>query len=193
MRLVCIALLALVGCDAAESQPPPSPQPPRAAAAPSAAPAEAAQPEVPPESEPEPGESPEAEAEPDPRPLLVVELKPSAGSLKQQLSVYARRGAKRSQRVVLEMGAPWCPPCKRAKALLAEESFAAALGDVVLLRVDSDQWGDDLDALGFDSPVIPAYYRLDDQGGPSGEKVRGDRWKTKAQVREGLLAFLTAS
>ncbi len=128
---------------------------------------------------------------PGPEPLRVVDIEPSAGPLKQQLRMYGRRGAKRSQRVVLEMGAPWCPPCKRAKALLAEASVASQLDDVVVLRVDSDRWGDELDALGFDSPVIPAYYRLDGEGGPSGMTIRGDRWKTRAQVREGLLAFLT--
>ncbi len=189
MRVACIALLGLLGCDAAESQPPPSPQPPQAKQAPDVAPDPPAEPEVAATPVAEPEAEPPAEAEP--QPLLVVEIKPSAGPLEQQLRMHARRGTKRSQRVVLEMGAPWCPPCKRAKALLAEESFTAALQDVVLLRVDSDQWGDDLDALGFNSPVIPAYYRLDDQGGPSGEKVRGDRWKTKSQVREGLLVFLT--
>ena len=101
------------------------------------------------------------------------------------------RRAKAGQRVVLEMGAPWCPPCKRAKALLAEDAFAAELDNVVVLRADSDVWGEDLDALGFDAPVIPVYYRLGDDGMPSGESVRGDRWKNRTQVRSGLLAFLS--
>ena len=61
---------------------------------------------------------------------------------------------------------------------------------MVLLRANSDVWGEDLDALGFDAPVIPVYYALDDVGGPSGDSARGDRWKSREQVRKGLLAFL---
>ncbi len=136
-------------------------------------------------------ESPPPADEPMRAPALsIVELKPSGGPLRQQLRLHAKRGAKKGQRVVLEMGAPWCPPCKRAKALLAEEDVKAELEGVVLLRANSDVWGEDLDALGFDAPVIPVYYGLDEAGGPNGESVRGDRWKNRGQVRKGLLAFL---
>lgn len=139
-----------------------------------------------------------AEAEPDtpeavpasPLPLSIVELKPSAGPLRQQLRLHAKRGAKKGQRVVLEMGAPWCGPCKRAKALLAEDEAKAELVGVVLLRANSDVWGEELDSLGFDAPVIPVYYALDATGGPSGDSARGDRWRSRDQVRKGLLAFL---
>ncbi len=122
--------------------------------------------------------------------LSIVELKPSAGPLRQQLRLHSKRGAKKGQRVVLEMGAPWCPPCKRAKALLAEDEVKAELRGVVLLRANSDVWGQNLDALGFDAPVIPVYYALDEAGGPSGDSARGDRWKSRDEVRKGLLAFL---
>jgi thiol-disulfide isomerase/thioredoxin len=139
--------------------------------------------------------TPEAQAdveapEPTSTPLSVVDVKPSAGPLKQQLKLHAKRGAKSGQRVILEMGAPWCPPCKRAKALLADDTFKAELDNVVVLRTNSDVWGEELDALGFDAPVIPVYYRLDEDGMPSGESVRGDRWKSRTQVRSGLLKFL---
>lgn len=145
-----------------------------------------------PAAEPEPAAKPKPPAaEPVAKPALsVVELKPSGGPLRQQLRMHAKRGAKKGQRVVLEMGAPWCPPCKRAKALLTEAEVKADLEGVVLLRANSDVWGDDLDALGFDAPVIPVYYGLDEGGGPSGDSVRGDRWKSREQVRKGLLAFL---
>ena len=123
-------------------------------------------------------------------PLSVVDIDPSAGPLEHQLRRHAKRGSEAGQLVVLEMGAPWCPPCKRAKGLLAEDAVKVELDGVVVLRANSDVWGEDLDALGFDAPVIPVYYLLDAKGGPSGSSVRGDRWKNLDQVRQGLLAFL---
>ncbi len=188
-----------LGCDVSVSQPT------DAAGEPQSKPVAAS--ELEPEAEPEPpaplapepepelelepeapsAESPSAESAPA---LSIVELKMSAGPLRQQLRLHAKRGAKNGQRVVLEMGAPWCPPCQRAKALLAEAQVKAELDGVVLLRADSDVWGEQLDALGFDAPVIPVYYALDEAGGPSGDSARGDRWRSREQVREGLLAFL---
>ena len=190
MKRVALSLCMLVGCDVSQSQPP---EP--ADSEPAAEVVRAPKPETQPSAEPpapEPKPEPEIPApEPASKPLSVVDVKPSAGPLKQQLKLHTKRAAKTGQRVVLEMGAPWCPPCKRAKALLAEDAFAAELDNVVVLRADSDVWGEDLDALGFDAPVIPVYYRLGDDGMPSGESVRGDRWKNRTQVRAGLLAFLS--
>jgi len=179
MRPLLLTVCLMTACDVSRSPDPavvPEPEP---------NPAPAAVPEVEPPAEPEPP----AVAEPS-RPLSVVELEPSAGPLAQQLRYHAKRGATSGRRVVLEMGAPWCPPCRRAKALLARESVASELTNVVVLRANSDVWGADLDALGFDAPVIPVYYRLDADGGPSGDSARGDRWSTPEQVRSGLLAFL---
>lgn len=189
-RVLFAACWLALGCDVSASQPSDTVKAPQAE--PAVASVVEAEPEAKPEPEPERPESPEVElpeAEPAPA-LSIVELKPSAGPLRQQLRLYAKRGAKQGQRVVLEMGAPWCPPCKRAKALLAEDEVKAELGGVVLLRANSDVWGEDLDALGFDAPVIPVYYALDEAGGPSGDSARGDRWKSREQVRKGLLAFL---
>lgn len=188
-RILFVSCWLVLGCDVSASQPTDTvkaPQTEPAVASVVEAEAEA-------EAEPEPPQDPPKVEPPEAEPaaaLSVVELKPSAGPLRQQLRLHAKRGAKKGHRVVLEMGAPWCPPCKRAKALLAEDAVKAELSGVVLLRANSDVWGEDLDALGFDAPVIPVYYALDDAGGPSGDSARGDRWKSRDQVRKGLLAFL---
>lgn len=184
-RILFASCWLVFACDVSASQPTDAAKAPQTQ--PVVTPAEKADDTKP---EPQPESTPPA-AEPAPAPALsIVELKPSAGPLRQQLRLHAKRGGKKGQRVVLEMGAPWCPPCKRAKALLAEEGVKAELEGVVLLRADSDVWGEDLDDLGFNAPVIPVYYALDEAGGPSGDSVRGDRWKNRGQVRKGLLAFL---
>ncbi|MGH1346382.1 MAG: TlpA family protein disulfide reductase [Nannocystales bacterium] len=187
-RILFASCWLVLGCDVSASQPTDT------AKTPQTRPLVVSE-EQPGEAEPKPEPEPQPEPVPadDPEPaaaLSVVELKPSAGPLQQQLRLHAKRGANKGQRVVLEMGAPWCPPCKRAKALLAEDGVKAQLGGVILLRADSDVWGEDLDDLGFDAPVIPVYYALDSGGGPSGDSARGDRWKSREQVRKGLLAFL---
>lgn len=183
-RIVFASCLFVLGCDVSASQPTDTARVPQTE--PVAASVVEPEVEAEVEAEPEP-DAPELESS---SPLTVVELKPSAGPLRQQLRLHAKRGAKKGQRVVLEMGAPWCPPCKRAKALLAEDGVEEELSGVVLLRANSDVWGEELDSLGFDAPVIPVYYALDDAGGPSGDSARGDRWRTRDQVRKGLLAFL---
>lgn len=183
-RLLWTACLFLA-CDASSSQPP---EPKEADAAPALVRAE---PPAVAEHPPPTLDTPDPDPEPERPPLSIVSIAPDAGPLRHQLKLHARRGAENGQRVVLEMGAPWCPPCKRAKALLEEDAVKTQLGGIVMLRVNSDAWGEDLDTLGFDAPVIPVYYVLDDEGAPTKKSVRGDRWKNQAQVRAGLLAFLT--
>lgn len=188
MKRAVAVMCLLLGCDVSESTPPRAATPEVApATAPAEPPPQASElsPKPPPA---QPEQSPEAPT--DEPPFSVVEVKPSAGPLAQQLRLHAKRASEQGQRVVLEMGAPWCPPCKRAKALLARPEVQAELPGVLLLRANSDLWQGELDALGFDAPVIPVYYRLGPDGRPAGPKVRGDQWKSHVQVRSRLLAFL---
>ena len=46
----------------------------------------------------------------------------------------------------------------------------------ILVRLDIDEWGESLAGTGFDVEVIPIFFRLDEQGRPTGDKIDGGAW-----------------
>jgi hypothetical protein len=87
------------------------------------------------------------------------------------------------------MRAGWCPICKRVDRTLLGADFGAELDDVVLIRVDTDVFGPELNGAELTSKTIPAFYELDRRGKPTDHWVGGHRWGPKAEVPAKLGAF----
>lgn len=123
--------------------------------------------------EPDPTPEPVPAAKP---PLTAVTLAPEGGDLREQLATTASRARADGLVPVVEMWASWCPPCKKVDALLADPEFSASLSGIVLVRLDSDAWGDALDEAGFDAPSIPTFYAVDAGGRKRGKPLSGSKW-----------------
>lgn len=158
-----------------------------------ARPESAERPEPPVEPEPEQPEpevdEPDAPSEPTPR-LTVVDIKPDAGGLKEQLLVQASKAKKAGKTPYVELWAGWCAPCKKVDALLEGPDLQAKLASVVLIRVDTDKFNRPLTRLGFKSPTIPAFYEVDARGKPTKRLLHGHAWKNSATIADKLPAFL---
>lgn len=190
-----LALFATAGCSSAEGAVPPAGG--SAAASPAAVESsehtvvDAAQPpSAARDEQPETAAADESEA--SAAGLETINLDPAEGALREQLMAKSRAATKAGKQVYLEMWASWCPPCKKVHRVLTTPDVVAELGGVLLIRVDTDAFGEDLDALGFTSRTIPAVYAVDKLGRPSGRTLSGHKWRTEAQVREALPAFLLA-
>jgi thiol-disulfide isomerase/thioredoxin len=121
--------------------------------------------------------TPEPEPVPDGKPpLTAVTLVPEGGDLQEQLATTASRARADGLVPVVEMWASWCPPCKKVDALLADPEFSASLSGIVLVRLDSDAWGEALDEAGFDAPSIPTFYAVDAGGRKRGNPLSGSKW-----------------
>ncbi len=109
-------------------------------------------------------------------PLTAITLAPEGGELQEQLATAASRARADGLVPVVEMWASWCPPCKKVDALLADPQFTATLSGIVLVRLDSDAWGEALDEAGFDAPSIPTFYAVDAGGRRRGAPLSGAKW-----------------
>lgn len=47
---------------------------------------------------------------------------------------------------------------------------------VYLIRVDVDRWDWGNESLGFDVPAIPIFFKVDQQGKPTGAIIDGNAW-----------------
>lgn len=167
-----VALLVLTSCAKEDVRTP-------TAATSTAAPVDDAKTNEPPIAPTTAVETPTPPPEPVPAetpPLTAITLSPDGGDLQDQLATAASRARANGLVPVVEMWASWCPPCKKLDALLADPQFAAALSGIVLLRLDSDAWGEALDEAGFDAPSIPTFYAVDAGGRKRGKPLSGAKW-----------------
>jgi len=99
------------------------------------------------------------------------------GALYDQLAAEAQKAQALNQTPFLEFDATWCPPCIAInKSLDAEDPLTLkAFAGAYIIRADVDEWGwGDKNKFKFEG--IPVYYKLDEQGNPTGAVVDGGAW-----------------
>jgi len=85
--------------------------------------------------------------------------------LESELRALAQHASRSGARVLVELGAPWCEPCRALDAAFSRESNRALLAGWWLVEVDVDA----LPAgpvLGRPVHTVPALVRLDRSGHP---------------------------
>lgn len=109
--------------------------------------------------------------------FTLIRIHPQDGALHDQLAIHAQNAAELGQTPFIEFDATWCPPCAAINASLqAEDPLTLnAFAGVYLIRADVDEWGwGDNDVFSFNA--IPIYYRLGEDGSPTGAVVDGGAW-----------------
>jgi hypothetical protein len=56
------------------------------------------------------------------------------------------------------------------------QELLAAFEDVYLIRLDVDVWGWGAPEAGFEFEAIPVFFRLDENGDPTGDWIDGSAW-----------------
>lgn len=108
---------------------------------------------------------------------MVVNLKPADGKLPELLRLQAQRAAKLHLKPVAELSAEWCKPCAAIKRYLGDPQMVEAFHEVLLIRLDIDQWpADKLDAAGLHTSGVPFFFKLDPSGHASGQKISSAVW-----------------
>jgi thiol-disulfide isomerase/thioredoxin len=69
--------------------------------------------------------------------------------------------------LVVYVGAPWCPPCRRFHAAAHGGELDAALGQLALLELDADRDADRLAGLGYVFKNIPYFAVVGPAGKPT--------------------------
>jgi hypothetical protein len=94
--------------------------------------------------------------------IHVVDLDPNGrAGFHQQLAGELRRAASAHETVILMTTAKWCGVCREIQTALPDPRMQAALENVDLVRVDVDDFDDELKASGMLEPTLPWFYKLD--------------------------------
>ncbi|MFO0668265.1 MAG: thioredoxin family protein [Polyangiaceae bacterium] len=67
------------------------------------------------------------------------------------------RALREGRKVVVEVGASWCKPCRTLAAAVDRGELDEVLADVTILAFDADAHGARLDSLGYRSKFVPFF------------------------------------
>jgi thiol-disulfide isomerase/thioredoxin len=109
--------------------------------------------------------------------FTISRIKIQNGDLFTQLAKETQKANALGQIPFIEFDAAWCPPCQAIEASIKSEDplTMMAFEGIYLIRADVDEWGWG-DGKQFKFEAIPVYYKLDDQGYPTGATVDGGAW-----------------
>jgi thioredoxin-like negative regulator of GroEL len=112
--------------------------------------------------------------------------------LDAELRAVAREAAGSGARILVELGAPWCEPCRALDAAFARESNRAVLSGWWLVEVNVDALPPG-PVLGREVHTVPALIRLGPAGRPAAW-LQGTALPTDSApgLDEALRAFLAA-
>jgi hypothetical protein len=125
-----------------------------------------------------------------PRPPPVRRVKVDPRRLAPELQAIAQEASRSGARLLVELGAPWCEPCRALDAAFARESNRAVLSGWWLVEVDVDALPPG-PVLGRATHTVPALVRLDRSGRPAAW-LQGAALPTDSAARldEALREFL---
>lgn len=84
---------------------------------------------------------------------------------------------------IVETTASWCTACKEIESTLDDPLLQKALADVTLVKVDVDEFGDELTGLKMDTNAIPFFYKIDSTARPT-DSISGDEWDDNTAANE---------
>lgn len=111
-----------------------------------------------------------------PREYTVVQLKPSSEKLPTLLAEEYKKATAAGRRPFVEMGAPWCTPCRKLHESMDDRRMILAFAGTYIIQMNVDNWSRELLAAGYNPDGIPAFYEVNSEGYSTGRGIRGGDW-----------------
>jgi len=143
-------------------------------------PAIATQTEIP-TSTPIPTIKPEAiyevfDESPAPDKFTVMRVGKSKDKLTDILGLESEKAADLGRHPYAEFYADWCPSCTALRKSLGDSRMVEAFTGTYIIRLDLGYWKEKLSGTGFYVVGIPAFYKIDTNGKPTGRMITGGAW-----------------
>lgn len=107
--------------------------------------------------------------------LVVVDIGADVKSLENELRAQRAKASAAGESLVLQTTGSGCRPCLGVAASLADPKMQTALAGVRLVRVDVNDFDDELEELGIPHEVIPGLFLLDSSLHPA-DGIHGGEW-----------------
>lgn len=107
--------------------------------------------------------------------ITVIDVAPGVVSLSKELQDQRTAAAAHEQKLVLETVRASCEPCDGVAQALGDARMQKALAGVRLVRIDRDQFQEDLHELKIPSDKVPGFFLIDSDLRVK-DAVFGDEW-----------------
>lgn len=107
--------------------------------------------------------------------ITVIDVANGIASLADELQAQRLAAAAHDQKLVLETIRGSCPPCEGIAEALGDARMQKALSGVRLVRVDRDQFQEDLQELKVPTDKVPSFFLLDSDLRVL-DAIAGDEW-----------------
>ncbi len=109
--------------------------------------------------------------------FIEVRVHPNGSeALSAVLAREAKTAGEKKLRPFVEIGAPWCEPCRAIESSMSDERMKTAFEGTYVIHLDADEWGGKLGEAGVASAQIPVFFALDANGKPNGRRIDGGAW-----------------
>jgi hypothetical protein len=126
--------------------------------------------------------------------IRLIDVGDAVENLSDFLAVQAHRCAERHEKCLVAAFLPTCPSCSSMGYALATEQMGRFLGPLTLIRIDVEEFEQDLQELGFPTSQVPAFALLNATGKIS-DVLDSDKWPSNdpAEFLPVLAEFIRAS
>lgn len=122
-----------------------------------------------------------------------VRIEPGAGDLCPILKGEAAKATVKGLTPFAYFFADWCGACRKLRASLSDSRMRDAFRGTYIILLDSDGWSARLDGTGFVIRSVPVFFKIDEQGAPTGSRIDGSAWgdDVPENMAPPLSAFFT--
>jgi hypothetical protein len=113
--------------------------------------------------------------------ITIVDVAAGVASLARELKDQRSLAEAHGERMVVETIASSCPPCDGVASALGDPRMQDALKHIRLVRVDRDQFQDELDELSIPSSPYPGFFLLDSSLNVT-DGINGGEWDADVAI-----------
>jgi len=95
--------------------------------------------------------------------------------LREQLAELSRNAFRQHKTVVLVTVTKRCTPCRAFERALPDPRMQVALANVLLARIDAEEFESELSSLHFDADSVPWFFKLDQRARPA-DAISAAEW-----------------
>lgn len=105
--------------------------------------------------------------------FTIVHPDPTGESLTDFLKAEAEKASALNRKPFVDFTATWCPPCQAIEDNMNSRRMVEAFAGTYIIKIDVDDWRDEINDSPFRPESIPVFYEISSQGQPTGRTLTG--------------------
>lgn len=115
--------------------------------------------------------------------FTIVDLAKTEKPLQELIQFHVTQAEEKGQKIFVQLTAEWCVPCKNLRASMDKLIVRLAFEGTYIVRVDSDEWTNELKDINIKLGAIPSFHQINSDGISTNYSFSGTSSPTKLAPR----------